>query len=66
MYGMKRLRVYADTSVFGGCFDEEFEVESRSFFQIVDRGGFTPRRVVLDFAGVGRSRQNPSVASWEM
>lgn len=21
---MKRLRVYADTSVLGGCFDEEF------------------------------------------
>ena len=37
---MRRLRVYADTSVFGGCFDEEFEVESRSFFQSVARERF--------------------------
>ena len=26
------LRVYADTSVFGGVFDEEFEDASRAFF----------------------------------
>jgi len=26
------LRVYADTSVFGGCYDEEFKAESVRFF----------------------------------
>jgi hypothetical protein len=30
-----RLRVYADTSVFGGRFDEEFERPTRLFFQMV-------------------------------
>jgi hypothetical protein len=29
------IRVYADTSVFGGVFDEEFEEPSRIFFQQV-------------------------------
>jgi hypothetical protein len=37
---MKRLRVYADTSVFGGCFDDEFEEESRAFFREVAEGRF--------------------------
>lgn len=37
---MKRLRVYADTSVFGGCFDVEFEKESRAFFREVAAGRF--------------------------
>jgi len=32
MMTLKRLlRVYADTSVFGGCFDEEFKTESVRF-----------------------------------
>lgn len=34
------LRVYADTSVFGGCFDEEFESASRAFFEQVREGSF--------------------------
>ena len=29
------IRVYADTSVFGGVFDEEFEAPSVAFFQQV-------------------------------
>jgi predicted nucleic acid-binding protein len=29
------LRIYADTSVFGGCFDPEFAVDSRRFFDLV-------------------------------
>ena len=33
---MERLRVYADTSVFGGCFDEEFEEESRALFTMAE------------------------------
>jgi predicted nucleic acid-binding protein len=37
---MKRFRVYADTSVYGGCFDEEFAEESIAFFDAVRRGQF--------------------------
>ena len=33
-------RVYADTSVFGGVFDEEFEDASRQFFAAVESGRF--------------------------
>jgi len=36
--GMRPLRVYADTSVFGGCFDPEFAPESRRFFDLVRAG----------------------------
>jgi glucose-6-phosphate isomerase len=40
---MKRrsLRIYAETSVFGGAFDPEFETASRSFFDQVRQGRFT-------------------------
>ena len=31
----RKLRVYADTSVFGGCHDDEFKEHSRRFFQHV-------------------------------
>src|SRR5258708_34472783 len=41
MGGVRKLRVYADTSVFGGCFDPDFEVESRKFFDEVRQGRFT-------------------------
>lgn len=34
------LRVYADTSVFGGCFDDEFRTESVGFFEEVRQGRF--------------------------
>src|SRR5580704_6001106 len=34
------LRVYADTSVFGGCFDDEFKAESVGFFEEVRQGRF--------------------------
>ena len=36
----KPLRVYADTSVFGGCFDNEFKTESLRFFEEVRHGQF--------------------------
>ena len=36
----RTLRVYADTSVFGGCFDDEFRVESVRFFEEVRSGRF--------------------------
>lgn len=35
---MRKLRVYADTSVYGGCFDEEFARPSRRFFAQVREG----------------------------
>ena len=37
---MKQFRVYADTSVYGGCFDEEFAAGSRAFFEAVKAGRF--------------------------
>ena len=37
---MRRLRVYADTSVFGGCFDEEFAEITVRFFDEVRQGRF--------------------------
>lgn len=33
-------RVYADTSVFGGVFDVEYDTLSRRFFEAVERGEF--------------------------
>jgi len=35
------MRVYADTSVFGGVFDAEFASPSKQFFAEVDTGRFT-------------------------
>jgi len=37
---LKTPRIYADTSVFGGCFDREFEQHSRLFFTDVANGRF--------------------------
>ena len=37
---MKQLRIYADTSVFGGCFDEEFADESKRLFEDIEKGKF--------------------------
>ena len=36
----KAARVYADTSVFGGVFDEDFEQASTRFLEQVRRGRF--------------------------
>jgi predicted nucleic acid-binding protein len=38
---MHRIRVYVDTSVFGGTQDEEFLEESQSFFNRVHSGKFS-------------------------
>ncbi|MEP0814079.1 MAG: hypothetical protein HRF49_05380 [bacterium] len=32
------LRIYADTSVYGGVFDDKFDVPSTKFFSLVDSG----------------------------
>ena len=37
---MKALRVYADTSVFGGIFDDEFKQPSLTFFEQVKNSQF--------------------------
>lgn len=37
---MKKLRIYADTSVFGGCFDDEFSQDSRRLFREIGKGKF--------------------------
>lgn len=37
---MRKLRVFVDSSVFGGCFDKEFERHSRQFFEEVRSGRF--------------------------
>jgi len=37
----KYIRVYADTSVFGGVFDKEFEVPSKLFFDSVKKSRFS-------------------------
>ncbi len=36
----KLTRVYADTSIFGGIFDEEFETASKVFFGAIKKGSF--------------------------
>ncbi len=35
------MRIYADTSVFGGMFDTEFKEPTQAFFAEVDSGRFT-------------------------
>ncbi len=40
MRSVKGLRVYADTSVFGGYFDPEFAKDSTNFFDEVKAGKF--------------------------
>jgi len=37
---MKRIRVYADTSVIGGCLDDEFAEESRGVLDAAREGRF--------------------------
>lgn len=37
---MKKMRIYPDTSVIGGCFDDEFRDASRAFFEQAKIGRF--------------------------
>lgn len=34
------IKIYADTSVFGGVFDQEFKAQSQRFFEEIDIGRF--------------------------
>ena len=47
---MKAMRVYADTSVFGGVFDAEFAVSSQAFFEQArgDRFDLVSSALVVD------------------
>ena len=37
---MKNLRIYIDTSVIGGCYDEEFEKHSNELFEMFIKGDY--------------------------
>ncbi len=37
---MKKLRIYLDTSVIGGCLDDEFSVESNQVIQAIRQEKF--------------------------
>ena len=50
-------RVYADTSVFGGPFDEEFAAASQAFFEQVRAG-----RILLVTSGIVRAEVEPAPA----
>jgi len=39
---VKKIRVYVDTSVIGGCFDPEFEKWSNSLFRNFENGILLP------------------------
>ncbi len=39
---MKTLKVYLDTSVIGGCFDDEFRSESNEIFNMIKLGIYEP------------------------
>ena len=39
---MKKLKIYIDTSVIGGCFDEEFYLWSNGLFEDFKKSIFTP------------------------
>jgi len=53
---MRRLRLYADTSVFGGCFDEEFSEASRKLFEEVGSGKYI---LLVSEATIGELDQAP-------
>ena len=37
---LRKIKIYADTSVFGGVFDDEFSEHSLLFFDLIDRDIF--------------------------
>jgi hypothetical protein len=37
---MKKLRIYIDTSVIGGYFDEEFYIDTRLLFEEILKGEY--------------------------
>jgi len=53
---MKLFTIYADTSVFGGCFDEEFARESKLLFESIKNGKFT---LVISSTTLGELEKAP-------
>jgi len=53
---MKRLRIYVDTSVIGGCFDPEFDTWSRGLIEDLRAGRF---RLVLSDVTATEIEQAP-------
>jgi len=53
---MKQFRVYADTSVFGGCFDHEFAKDSKLFFKDIETGRFV---LVISTATLAELKRAP-------
>jgi len=51
---MKRLRIYVDTSVIGGCFDPEFVTWSKGLIEDFQAGRF--RLVLSDITAAGIER----------
>jgi predicted nucleic acid-binding protein len=52
--GMKKLQIYIDTSVVGGCFDKEFEEFSNKLFDRFKEGVYMPvvsSNLVAELAG---------------
>jgi len=37
---LRKIKIYADTSVFGGVFDDEFKDHSLAFFERIKKGDF--------------------------
>jgi hypothetical protein len=61
---MRKIRVYVDTSVFGGTQDDEFIEESQRFFRQVQKGVFAiilSEQTLLELSGAPDSVQ----AVWE-
>ena len=55
---MPRLRIYADTSVFGGTQDEEFDAPSKRFFENVHKGRYVVLVSPLTFAEVSMAPES--------
>jgi predicted nucleic acid-binding protein len=56
MNKVKPIRVYVDTSVFGGCFDEEYQEHSKAVFDQCKRGEF---HLVLSLVTLGELATAP-------
>ena len=57
---MKKLRIYVDSSVIGGCFDPEFEKWSNGLFRDFHVGTFLP--VISDIVDAEMRAAPPNVA----
>lgn len=52
---MKRLKIYIDTSVIGGCYDPEFDKASRRFIALLEAGVFDAYLSPLTLAEIERA-----------